>query len=197
MKRGFLSILIVLLMASGNPAMGADGSAGSVSKEYRIRAAYLYNFLKGVQWPDNPNEDRSGPLVIGVVGEHAFGDVLDKMATKTIRNREILIKYLDLSESEGGKKAGFSPKALQQLTKCHLLFISKSEKSKAPAIIKFVALDNVLTVSEFKGFTKRGGIINFVDAGTKGGFEVNLKNARKKGFIFPKDLLRLAEKVIE
>src|SRR5664279_2589147 len=100
-----------------------DGRAQeSQPTEYQIKAAFLFNFAKFVEWPPEAFADANSPLVIGVLGENPFGDDLERtIRGKTINNRPLVIKEF---------------RSPAEATNCHVLFISTSEKQRLPEILK-------------------------------------------------------------
>src|SRR5437867_3518964 len=106
--------------------------------EYQLKAAFLYNFAKFTSWPAEAFSSPKAPLTIGVLGTDPFGAVLkNTVQGKTVNNRPILLRYLDRDESPKG---------------CHILFISRSEAERIPAILASLAGQSSLTVSEVDRF---------------------------------------------
>jgi len=152
-------------------------------REYMIKAGFLYNFAKFVDWPEEVFENSSTPLIIGILGEDPFGNDLDQIIKKkTVKERSILIKRL---------------KTLDELKVCHILFISASEKSHLSKVISKTKDWHVLTVSEMEGFAELGGIINFTKEGNKIRFEINLDAAEQSGLKISSRLLKLAKIIRE
>jgi len=146
--------------------------------EYQIKAAFLYNFAKFVEWPPQAFADAQSPIVIGVLGKNVFDDNLEKIIHgKTVNNRPFLFKELHTAT---------------EATNCHILFISVSEKEKLPKILESLRGTSVLTVSESDQFIASGGMINFVIEDQKVHFQINDKAAKKAGLKISSKLLSLA-----
>jgi hypothetical protein len=86
--------------------------------EYQVKAAYLFNFLKFVEWPEESFADPLAPIVIGVVGEDPFGNALPQVVIgKTVQGRDLVIRIYHAGEDLRG---------------AHILFISASERKNSP-----------------------------------------------------------------
>jgi len=155
------------------------GFAQEVSpSEYQIKAAFLYNFAKFVEWPTQAFAGPDSPIVIGVLGKNVFGDNL----ARTIRNKVINDHPFEFKEYRSVKEA----------TNCHILFISASEKEHLPKILKALRGASVLTVSETDQFIEMGGMINFVIEDNRIHFQINDDAARRAGLKISSKLLSLA-----
>ncbi len=149
------------------------------SKEYQVKAAFLFNFAQFVDWPDTVFTNADMPFSIGILGNDPFGDALEATVEgETIKNHRIIIERVQ---------------AVGDLKNCQLIFISKSEKKQVPEILS--ALDDrpVLTISEIEGFAERGGEINFYLEGSKVRFEVNPAAAKRVGLNVSSQLLSLGK----
>jgi len=159
--------------------MGGDGRAQeSPPTEYQIKAAFLFNFAKFVQWPQAAFTGAASPIVVGVLGENPFHDDL----ARTIRNKSIDEHPLVIKEFRSPTEA----------TNCHILFISTSEKNRLPEILKGLKGTSVLTVGEMEHFTESGGMINFVLKGKKIRFQINNDEAARAGLKISSKLMSLA-----
>lgn len=153
-------------------------SQGAPISEYKVKAAFLFNFTKFVEWPPESFAKSDGPLIIGIFGENPFGSDLDDIIhDKTVNNRGIKTRILH------------SP---AECTNCQVLFISVAEKSHLPEILEKLRGTSVLTVGESDGFTEAGGMINFVREGTKFRFQINNEEAKKAKLKISSRMLGLA-----
>jgi hypothetical protein len=164
-------------MAAALLLSASAARAQTQPSEYQIKAAFIFNFAKFVEWPTNALPEASSPIVIGVLGENPFGDNLEKtMRNKTVEDHPLLIKHFQ---------------SASDASKCHVLFISDSEKEKLPGILKALDGSSVLTVGEMDGFSEKGGMIGFVIEGTKIRFRINNDTATKAGLKISSKLLSL------
>ncbi len=145
------------------------------SREYEIKAAYLYNFIKYVDWPSYGDN-----ITIGVLGGNPFGTALAPLNGKVVKGRRLLIKELD---------------SLREAQKCQIIFVSSSEKQRLQEIFENLKFARVLTVGETEGFATSGGMINFVEENNKVHFEINADAARRTGLTISSELLKLAKLV--
>lgn len=170
-------VLLWLLCRGANPAV----SAPLPTPEYQLKAVFLFNFAKFVEWPANAHASPDSPIVIGIVGEDPFGAVLDNAVKgERLGGRPLEVRRF----KESGEVAG-----------CHLLFISSSLKDQAGDLLHMLQGQPVLTVSETPGFAERGGVVNFVMVDSKVRFEANLQAAARQGLKMSSKLLQLARVV--
>ena len=164
------------------------------SREYQIKAAFLFNFFKFVDWPEEKTVDSNEPFTIGVIGTDPFGKSLEPIKEKEVKGRKVVIKQIkNLKEKESSKNKD----AIEALRKCHLLFICSSEKENLLTIIEALKDASVLTVGETSGFLESGGIINFVMEDKKVRFEINNFAAKQANLKIRSKLLRLARRIID
>ncbi len=147
--------------------------------EYQIKAAFIYNFARFVEWPSAAFTNSNSPMIIGVFGENVFGDNLER----TISGNEINCHPLQFKMFN----------SVEEATNCHVLFIGTSEKNRMPKILARLQGTAVLTVSENTDtFIANGGMINLVIVEDKVRFRINNDAAKKSGLIISSKLLSLA-----
>jgi hypothetical protein len=170
-----LSLSLVWLLAPGG-----GRAQESPPTEYQLKAAFLLNFAKFVEWPPAAFAKADSPIVLGILGENPFADVLEQtIQGKKVNNRELEVTKLPSSAGA---------------TNCHILFIGTSEKARLPEILKGLGRASVLTVGETDGFTDSGGMINFVRQGNKIRFQINEVAAKSVGLKISSKLLSLASR---
>lgn len=158
----------------------ASLSADSGYGEYEIKAAFLYNFTKFVDWPSPEDPYNGKPFTIGILGEDPFGPALEAIAKEQIDGRPVKICHF---------------RKFEALDTCQVLYISRSEQRKLPTILRKLAERPVLTVSDIPEFARQGGMIGFVMQGRNVRFEINYKKALKSGLQISSHLLGLALEV--
>ena len=199
-------IVTVLLAALAGHAAGA-GDDSTPTREYQIKAAFIYNFMKFVNRPEEATDDSekktadsSNTVTIGIIGKNPFGNAFEAVKNKPVKDKKIVIKrfgeYHRLigDRAEGKAKSEANIEALRQ---CHLLFVCSSEKQNYKKIIESVRDHSVLTVSEIDGFVEAGGIINLILEQKKLVFEVNLVAGKRAKLEISSKLLRIAKRVIK
>ncbi len=149
------------------------------TKEYELKAAFLFNFVQFIDWPDSAFADKDSPFSIGVLGDDPFGDALDNIiAGQTAHNRKLIARR---------------SKNLDDLKSCQMLFICASERERIGDVLKNLNNNAVVTVADSDGFIQSGGIINFFLQSNKIRFEINLDAASRRGIKISSQLLRLAK----
>jgi hypothetical protein len=150
--------------------------------EYQIKAAFLYNFAKFVEWPPSSFSNASAPLQICIFGRDPFGDGLRALtADKTVNGRKFEIDtVIDL----------------QHARTCHILFIASTVAIPVKQIVEALRGANVLTVGDTKDFAEQGGMISFVLENNRVQFAVNRNAAGQAGLKISSKLLSVAKLVI-
>jgi hypothetical protein len=146
--------------------------------EYAIKATYLYNFGRYVEWPARFAAVKGDSFAICVLGQDPFGQALDTtLAGEAIEGKPVVAKRIS------------NP---QDAVSCRILFISSAEDGRLKQILTALDKTAVLTVSDIPQFLQRGGMIRFVLDGNKVRFEVNLTSARDAGLTLSSELLKVA-----
>ena len=173
---GPVAMVVALLFAACGVALGQTNQLS----EYQIKAAYLLNFTRFVEWPTNGFTSATSPFVIGVAGINPFGDELQRaFANQEVAGHRFQIRDVTrVSEARG----------------CHLLFVCRSERRHVDEILSGLAQAPVLTVSDLDGFNEKGGIIRLFMEGRKVRFEINDPQARRNGLKISSKLLSLAKR---
>jgi len=182
MKKAGLLIVITCLLSAMALGSHAEVLDSSDSSEYLIKAGFIYNFAKLVEWPTISFAQPDSPIVIGILGEDPFGATLDKIvADKKINGRGLAVKRLKWSRD------------LKDLKDCNILFVSTSEKEHIESVIDAMKGLPILTIGDAPGFAKRGGVMNFVLEDNKVRFEVNVEAAKHADLTISSRLLTLAK----
>lgn len=153
----------------------------SQAPEYRIKAAFLYNFALYTEWPTSAFEKSDSPLVMAIAGDDPFGKELDAAVRgKTVHGRGIEIRRY---------------KAASDVANCHLLFLSTSEARHLPGVLRKFPDTKPLTIGETDDFCRSGGVIRFFVEENKVRFEVNTDAAIRAKLKISSKLLHLARVV--
>jgi hypothetical protein len=157
---------------------GAPASPAAGATEYKVKAAFLYNFTRFVEWPPDTLGDADEPFVIAVLGQDPFGPVLDEtMAGKTVAGHRIEVRRFTRVDDVGAAQ---------------LVFVSASERASAPEILKALERPGLLTVGDTDGFAAHGGAINFTVRARRVRFQINPARAEQAGLKVSSQLLKLA-----
>lgn len=166
---------IVLLVA-----LSSFRAAAGTPTEYQVKAAYLSNFGRFVEWPSKADV-KPPSFAICVLGTDPFGRALDQAAAgQSIDGMSVIARRLSTPEQAAG---------------CRVLFISTSESDSLPEVLSALSSAGVLTVSDLPQFTERGGMIGFTLQENRVRFEVNLTAAKSAGLALSSQLLKLAASV--
>jgi len=187
----FAVLFLVLLFGVQTRAESAS------SREYQVKAAFLYNFIMFVDWPAEKIGDNNQPIIIGIIGKDPFEGAFEPIKDKQAKDRKVIVKrFKGLEELKKADKAEID-QTIEAIKKCHLLFISSSEKGAAKEITDLVKGCGVLTVGDMPEFLESGGgIINFLMEEGKIRFEINVTAAVQAKLQIRSQLLRLAKNVI-
>ena len=170
-----------LLLGTTNAKAVQAGSETGETREYMVKAAFLYNFAKFTDWPTEAFASPDAPLRLCILGRNPFGHALDMIRGKSVGRHPIEIRFLSKS---------------RVAATCHILFLSASETDRLPLILKYLRDRPVLTVSEAPNFTKSGGIIRLKTVRNKIRFEINPAVAQNAGLAISSRLLKLAANIL-
>ena len=175
-RRFWLGVVGAVL--AGGLALRAEPDS---SLELRVKAAFLYNFAKFVDWPAPALTNAGAPFVISVLGDEPLAQVLGQTVKgKSIGNRTIQTRWIT---------------DMAQIGPCQILFITRSETQKSKQVADALGSANVLLVGESPCFLASGGAINFTNFEGQVRFEVNTAAAERAGLKISSKLLRLATTV--
>ncbi len=167
----------VVLGAVAGLALGFARAEAPRYDENQVKAAYLFNFTRFVEWPTNSFAEAETPLIIGILGDDPFREALEK----TVRGEKV----------KGHPLAVRSSRKIEDLKSCHVIFVDKTQKPQMQQILATLRDCPVLTVGEIDGFAQRGGIINMIKQEKRIGFEINNEAARRQGIKIGSQLTEL------
>ena len=176
LRRSYLKIALflvgILIFSAQTPG----------TREYQIKAIFLFNFTQFIEWPASSFSTAQSPMVIGILGKDPFGNYLEEVLANEKANGHALIAhhYSTIDELESD---------------CEILYINP-ETPKIETIITKLKGRNILTVSEAPNFIKQGGIVRFYTKDNKIQLQINPEAAKSANLAISSKLLRLAEIVI-
>lgn len=151
------------------------------SKEFQVKAVFLYHFAQFVEWPAHAFENPESPLVIGVLGLDPFGSFLDELVRgEKVNGREIVVERY---------------RWVGEIDRCHILFVSGSEGPRVEQIARTLRPRSVLTVCDWEGFAREGAIVRLVMERSRVRLRINLDAAKAAGLTISSKLLRSAQTV--
>jgi hypothetical protein len=173
-----LSPLLALLLAA---AMAGLARAQTANEEYEVKAAFLFHFAQLVEWPPGALKGEGEPVRVCTLGEDPFhGELETILKGKKVGERALRVDHI---------------KQIEEAKSCQILFVSRNEAKRMPALLAQLGSSPVLTVGESDGFVREGGIIGFSVEDQKIRFEINLDAARRAGIRVSSRLLLLAKNV--
>jgi hypothetical protein len=174
-RAGIWLIASVMLFSAGPEASAQT----AISREYEIKAVFLFNFAQFVDWPPDASASPRAPLVIGVLGDDPFDGYLDDTVRgEKLNSRPFVVqRYRRVEDIDG----------------CQVLFISRTNPSQLGRIMAALKGRSILTVGDTEGFAEDGGIIRFVTENNRIRFRINVDAAEAAHLVISSKLLRLAE----
>ncbi len=146
--------------------------------EYAVKAAFVFNFIRFIQWPDTAFPSEDAPFRLCFIGRDDTGKQF-----KVIQGKKNGKRSLNVNQS----------KTLKTPETCDILFISKDvDPMLSKSLLEAVRGKPVLTIGESKNFTKQGGIINFFSKNNRLHFEINISGAKEQNLKLSSRLLNLA-----
>ena len=174
-------LLLLLAVVFFTTAFSARAQQTASASEYQVKAAFLYNFAKFVEWPAESFAQPAAPIQLCVLGRDDFGQELEAITHgKSVEGHPIQINHVV---------------ALNWVRNCHILFVTSSERRRTREIFSSLQNTSVLTVGDEPGFATSGGVINFVMENDRVRFEVNLEAANQAHLRISSKLLVLAKLV--
>jgi hypothetical protein len=163
-------MVIALLPGEGHAQTAATASA--------LKAAFLYNFAKFVEWPPEARPGDGQAFVVAVLGNDPFGRALDEaFSGKTLFGHRSVVRRVE---------------TLEEARRAQIVFVSSSEDKKLEQVLSVLARPGVLTVGEMEGFARRGGIIGFRMDQRRVRFDINAGRASQARLKLSSELLKLA-----
>jgi len=173
---------VVFLVVVAACLCANNARAQSEPDEYQVKAAYLLNFARFVEWPSDVLP-ASSPMTIVIVGDNPFGSTLEQLLRgKSANGHPIHLRYLRWNDS---------------LTQYQIVFISASEEWHLPEILRSLGSHSVLTVGDIDRFSLRGGIIELRMVGNRVRFDINRTPALAGKLTISSKLLNVARAVHE
>lgn len=147
--------------------------------EYELKAAFLFNFAKFVDWPSNTFAEPKDPFSVCVLGTDPFGGALDDaLRGKFIAEHPVSVTRV---------------KRVADIMRCQILFVSAPESRHLPEILVKLRGECVLIIGETDDFASSGGVIQFTLEDNRVRFFINTDAAGRAGLKISSKLLALAK----
>ncbi len=151
----------------------------TVSREYQLKAVFLFHFAQFTQWPTNAFTSTNSPIVIGILGNDPFGDALKN----TVRGELVNGRRIELEHFRRAEDA----------TNCHILYLAATESRRPERILEVLENRPILTVSDVDTPAGRGVMIRFVQEQNKLRIRINLDAVSAANLTISSKLLRASE----
>lgn len=178
-----VSLLLGCLLALPHVGRAEGGPTAPAPEARTVKAAYVHNFTKFVEWATEDGvADRAATVVICVVGSDPVGVALDEISALQSQGRPILVRHVAATE---------------RIPVCHIVYIGRSEEPRVAQLLGQLGTAAVLTVSDIPRFAERGGMIGFVPDRGRVRLEINVARVRAAGLKMSSKLLEIARLVRE
>jgi hypothetical protein len=175
---GFLALGVWVAVYA---AAGAQAQT-PLDRERQIKIAFLYNFVKFVDWPTEVLPESGDTISFCVLSDDPVYEALETLEGKTVKGRRLTIRRVD---------------AVKDVAACHVAFFGFTEEKRLPQVMRGLEGSSVLTVGEIDRFAQSGGIINLVVVNNKVRFEINVDRAERARLKLGSQLLSVATIVRE
>jgi hypothetical protein len=171
--------LIAGILVDGEVPVRAHHSSPT---EYEIKVAFVYNFVKFVEWPAAvfPRDDT--PIQLCIIGEDPLVEAIKILEGQAVQGRRITVRCCDTN---------------RRPEHCQIALICSSERNRLPQILALLKDTGALTIGDMEGFAQAGGMISLIKTGNKVHFEVNVDAAHRAQLHISSQLLSLAKIVKE
>ena len=173
--RGRAAFLVALLLLGWVPS----SVRSEISREYQVKATFLFNLTQFVKWPPAAFSGPEAPFTIGILGDDPFGPFLDATVKgEKVDGHPLMVKrFGNVVEAKD----------------CQMLFISPSEMGHLREILGALKGRKILTVGDKEGFVRGGGVVRFVTEKNKVHLRIGLEAAKEADLTISSQLLRLSE----
>ena len=198
-----LGIVIITAVICAMPCVSLADANSASSHEYRLKAAFMFqfvNFVDGWKFQQETGEGQGNSektILLGIIGEDPFKDAFKPLMDKTVKDRKITIKHFKgLSKLKRQDKEVIIHPEIENIKKCDLIFVCSSEQQYIDEILGPLRNESILTVADTQNFLEQGGVINFIVEKSKVRFEINIAGAKRAKMTIRSKLLRLATQII-
>ncbi len=144
LKKNLITFALSLQLMLANPFAWAQEN---VPREFEIKAVFLFNFAKFIEWPSSSFDSSDSPINLCILGDNPFGTTLDMVVSE--------------EKAQGRVAEVIHLNSVKQSSQCHIVFISRSETGNESMLLAALKNHPILTVSDIKDFSVHGGMIEF------------------------------------
>lgn len=180
-RYAILTTILAGLLLNLPIAASALGQEQPTSLEYKVKAGFILNFAKFMNWPKTAFESNNIPFRIGIIGTNPFNGALQDAENKKVHGKSV--DFIEI-------------KNIKQAKQCHLVFVSLSQKEMITDILDTLQGEPVVVVSDIENFAASGGTIEFITLNGRLAFIINNTRAKQSGVEIPANLLNLASAIL-
>jgi hypothetical protein len=159
----------------------SSAAVAAAPTEYQVKAVFLFNFSRFIEWPASTFATPDAPFVMGVFGHDPFGADLDRVVKgESVNGRPLVVRRVQ---------------SVADAAACQILFIHQSEDRRLSEVLSALDRRSTLTVSDLPGAAQRGLMIRLVTENGRVRMRVDLESARAAALVVSSNLLRAAEVV--
>jgi hypothetical protein len=153
--------------------------SADVPTEYQVKAVFVFNFSRFLEWSPQSFTAPNAPFVIGILGNDPFGARLDEAVRgEQIDQHPLLVRRF---------------RSLDEIGDCRILYIDRSESARLQQILAALDHRSTLTVSDLDDSSQRGVMVQFATENNRIRLRINVESARAAGLTISSKLLRSAE----
>jgi len=153
-------------------------SQSRTATEYQVKAAFIYNFTKFIEWPEGTFDNATTPVILCVAPSNPLTEIFSSLNNMTVGGRKIEVRFCN---------------TISGIENCHILFLASLDTTFIKERLDIVRGKGILTIGEVKEFSKLGGMINFFIEKGSLRFEVNLESSQNTGLKVGSQVLMSAE----
>jgi hypothetical protein len=168
------------LVAASSLALAAWPAFAADLAEYQVKAAFVYNFARYVEWPPETLGGKDNPFTICIIGQDPFGTAFSSVEGRVVSGRPLRVRRDVRSEEAVG---------------CQIAFIADSEERRFQSDLRALGSTAVLTISDIEGFAEAGGAIGLFVADNRLQFDANFATLQRANLKASSQALRLARRV--
>lgn len=169
-------LLWVFCAPMAAPALAVQSAyAGQV--EYEVKAAFIHNFAKFIEWPTEVFQDSAAPIQMGYLGDGPINEALMKLNGKEVQQRTLKVSRIE---------------NINHVNSFHIIFVNPSQKKWSRSILASLRGTGILTIGDIPGFAANCGVVNFYLEKSRVRFEINVSAAERESLKVSSKLLRLA-----
>lgn len=179
-RRFWMVVSLMGLLLAGAMGRSLPAQEPLVDREAKIKAAYLYQFIRYVRWPRNAFANADSPILVGSIGGDPVNPYLSAIAN---------------SRSAGKRGLAYRPISnIAEAKACHILFVSdRADRKTVESIIRNLGNEPVLLVGETPSFLNSGGIISFTVVNNNVRLQLSMKSAANHQLKISSQLAKLAQ----